>query len=61
MLPKAITDDPRYAGRLLEIKAPEDIPDRWKGTPHPELCAIAELRGTDYRYRHAGIAYYNLH
>ena len=33
MMPRTIHEDVRYAGRLVGIDAPTDIPDRWTGTP----------------------------
>lgn len=37
VMPKSISEDPRYAGRLFDMATPADIPDEWKGTPVEKL------------------------
>ncbi len=39
VMPKAISDDPRYADRLLEISNTDDIPEEWQDTPIEKLIA----------------------
>lgn len=37
VMPTAIAEDPRYAGRLFDMATPDDIPDEWKGSPVEKL------------------------
>lgn len=39
VMPTAISDDPRYANRILEISEPDDIPKEWRDTPIEKFIA----------------------
>lgn len=43
ILPASVCDDPRYAGRLVPMTCPEDIPLEWRNTPIEALIRHQNL------------------